>query len=217
LTWRACSSWLRVLRRRRRVDLGERRGEGAVEIAAAKVGQHVVLVDRLALGVRQEGGLEPRAGVQLDLAVLEVRLHVEEDHEPVVEALAPDAPLVHQRPRLRLGLLGGREAAAVLGVDDDLGAGPRLDAVDRGFGLDDRVRREDAREVVDGAVRLGLGEGRPGWHPGRAGRIAAGRRVRGVQRPVDHRARATGRRRRNARPGEREHVVLVDRLELDRA
>ena len=58
--------------------------------------------------VRQERRLEAGAGVQLDLAVLEVRLDVEEDDQAVVEALAPDAPLVDQGARLRLGLLGRR-------------------------------------------------------------------------------------------------------------
>ena len=102
--------------------------------------EHVVLEDRLALLVRQEGGLEPGPRVELDLAVLEVRLHVEEDDEAVVEALAPDAPLVHQGARLRFGLVGRRVLAAVLGVDDDLGAGPRLDLVDDPLGVDDGGR-----------------------------------------------------------------------------
>ena len=93
-----------VRRRRRRIDLGQRGTQGAVEVAAAQERQHVVLEDRLALAVAQEGGLEPRAGVQLDLAVPAAVVHVEEDHQAVVEALAADVPLVHERARPRLGL-----------------------------------------------------------------------------------------------------------------
>ena len=85
-----------MLRRRRGVHPLERHGQRAVEIGRLEVGQHVVLVDRLALTVRQERLLEAGTRVQLDLAVPQVRLHVEEDHEAVVEALASDAPLVHQ-------------------------------------------------------------------------------------------------------------------------
>ena len=58
--------------------------------------------------------------------------------------------------------------AAVLGVDDDLGAGPRLDLVDLRLRSDDRLRAEDAGLVVDRAVDLGLRERRPGRDAGRA-------------------------------------------------
>ena len=69
-----------------------------VEVAALEQRQHLVLVDRLAVRVRQELGPVPGAGVQLDLAVAGVvGVEVEQDHEAVVEALAADAPLVHQR------------------------------------------------------------------------------------------------------------------------
>ena len=54
----------------------------------------------------------------------------------------PDAPLVDQRARLGLGLLGRRSnVPLVLRVDDDLGAGPRLDRVDGRLGIGDRVLR----------------------------------------------------------------------------
>ncbi len=163
LTWRdcwraaACSGVVAAS------TLCERHGQRAVEVGILQVRQHVVVEDRLALAVRQERLLETGTGIQLDLAVLEIRLHVEEDHQAVVEALASDAPLVHQGTRLGVGLVGRRVFAAVLGVDDDLRAGPRLDRVDRLFRRGDGRRRQDAGVVVDRAVDLGLREGRAGW------------------------------------------------------
>ena len=73
---------------------------------------------------------KPGSGVQLDLAVAEALVEVVQDDQPVVEALATDAPLVHQRPGVRLGELGRVALGLELGVDDDLGAGPRLDRLD---------------------------------------------------------------------------------------
>ena len=49
----------RVLRRRRGVDLGERGGQGAVEVGLAQVREHVVLEDRLAFGCST--GTSPRS------------------------------------------------------------------------------------------------------------------------------------------------------------
>ena len=80
-----------------RVDLRQSGQERPVEVAAAEQRQHVVLVDRLALGVRQERGLVAGAGVQLDLAVAEAVVEVVQDDQPVVEALPADAPLVDER------------------------------------------------------------------------------------------------------------------------
>ena len=79
LSWRPRCSACGVLDGGRRVDLVERDCQRAVEVGAGQERQHVVLEDRLALLVREEGRLEPRSGVELDLAVLEVVLHVEED------------------------------------------------------------------------------------------------------------------------------------------
>ena len=60
--------------------------------------QHVVLEDLLALPVAQERRLIARPREQLDLAVARVAaMEVVEDDQPVVEALAADAPLVHER------------------------------------------------------------------------------------------------------------------------
>ena len=83
------------------VHLAERDLERAVEVGVAQQRDHVVLVDRLALGVAQEGGLEAGRGVELDLAVLGGRIDVEEDDHPVVEPGPPDAPLVDQRAGAR--------------------------------------------------------------------------------------------------------------------
>ena len=153
------------------IDLLERDTERAVEVRRPQEGEHVVLVDRLALLVREEGGLEARPRVELDLAVLKARVHVEEDDQAVVEAGPPDAPLVHQGACLRLGLLGRRVFAAVLGVDDHLGAGPRFDGVDRRLGLGDRRGRQDAGVVVDRPAVDGVGEWRTGRRRGGGGGI----------------------------------------------
>ncbi len=64
----------------------------------------------------------------------EVRFHVEQDDQAVVEALPPDAPLVHEGLGVGVGLLGRDPVVDDLAVDDDLGAGPRLDRVDRRLG-----------------------------------------------------------------------------------
>ena len=89
------------------VDLRDCREQRAVEVAAAQERQHVVLVDRLALAVGEVRRGVPRSRVQLDLAVARVALvEVEQDHEPVVDALAADAPLVHEGTGVALGLVG---------------------------------------------------------------------------------------------------------------
>ena len=109
---------------------------------------------------------------------------------PSLKPGAPDAPLVHQRARLRLGLLGRRVLAAVLGVDDDLGAGPRLDGVDRRLRVGDRRRPTGCRRS-----RRRPGRSRA---PGRAGRAAARRRRRAAADAGEHEQperRRRGRRR----------------------
>ena len=56
----------------------------------------------------------------------------------------PDAPLVHQRCGVGLGLVGRDVVAAErLRVDDDLGLGLRLDGVDDRLGLRPVVGVED--------------------------------------------------------------------------
>ena len=82
-----------VLRRRRGVDPFERDAERPIEVGVPQERHHVVVEDRLALAVGQERRLEARAGVQLDLAVLERRVDVEEDGQPVVEARAARRPI----------------------------------------------------------------------------------------------------------------------------
>ena len=127
--------------------------------------QHVVLVDRLALVTRDIGLVEASTRVQVDLAVLQRRVDVEQDDQPVVDAAAPDIPLVHQGGRVRLGFLG-RDVVTPerLGVDDDLGLRLRLDGVDDLLGQSHRVGLEDARVVVDGLSidRVRVGRARRG-------------------------------------------------------
>ncbi len=96
---------------------------------------------------------EPGPGVELDLAVARVVLvQVEQDDQAVVDALAADAPLVHERDRVGLGLRGRDAVRHELGVDDHLGSGPVLDAVDRGLDLTPDAVGEHPRRVVDGLV-----------------------------------------------------------------
>ncbi len=116
----------------------------------------------LALLVRQVGDAIARTGVQLDLAVALARVEIEQDHQAVIEARPADAPLVHQGPGIRLGLVARHAVVDDLAVDDDLGAGSSLDALDRGLGRRDRGRVEDAGRVVDPLVRHRIGVGRPG-------------------------------------------------------
>ena len=179
-----------VLRRRGRIDLRHRREQRAVEVAAAEERQHVLVEDLLLLGVVEERRPEARAAVQDHLPVLVARVHVEQDHEAVVEALPPDAPLVHQRPGVGVGLLGRPAVLDGLGVDHDLGAVRcsiwrivSRDAIDG-------VRAEDAGGVVDADAVLRLGEGRSRGE--RRQQPAPGGRQRRTRR----------RRRRGRRQGE---------------
>ncbi len=165
------------------IDLLERGEDGSVEVAVAEERQHVLLVDPLAAGIVQELRLEPGARVELDLAVLATGVHVEEDHQPVVEALPADAPLVHQGPRVGLGLVRRPAVLDVLGVDDHLGPGPRLDPIDELLGLLLGGGGQDVRRVVDANAVLG-------------------RRERGPGR-VDDSAEDEERQEREGRPGER--------------
>ena len=73
----------------------------------------------------------PPCGVQVHLPVALGLVHVEEDREAVVEALAADAPLVDERLGVRLGLAGAAALRLDLRVDDDLGTGAVLDVRDR--------------------------------------------------------------------------------------
>ena len=136
--------------------------------------EHVVLEDLLAFAVGQERGCEPRRRIELDLPARAAGLEVEEDREAVVEPLAADAPLVDERQGVALGLLG-RGVVDDLRVDDDLGLGALLDAIDGLLDRSDRLGLEHAGEVVDGAVDLRFGERRSGrWRIGRGSRVRGG-------------------------------------------
>ena len=143
------------------VHRAQRRQQRQVEVAFAQEGQHDALEDGLALVLAHVRGLEAGARLEADRAVLAVRLHVEEDDQPVVEAGPAHAPLVAERLGVGRRLLVA-DARLGLRVDDDLGAGAGLD------GLDDRRRlglgllREDARLVVDDDARDRVRVGRPG-------------------------------------------------------
>ncbi len=203
-----------MLGRGRGVDLAHGRPERAVEIGRAEERDHVLLEDPLAVAVRQVGRLEAGRRVELDLAVLQGRVDVEEDRQAVIEALPPDAPLVDQRPGAHLGLVLGHPEVDELAVDDDLGGRPRLDGVDRPLRVDDGRRREDARVVVDRPVDLRLGERRPGpeLRPGRLGGLAG---WDPVERGVDDLGQGRQQRVVEVAVGQqRQHRGLVDRLAL---
>ena len=140
----------RVLRRRGGIDPRERDVERPVVVGVAEERQHVVVEDGLAFGVGQERRLEAGRGVELDLAVFERRVDLEEDREAVVEPASTDAPLVDERPGVCLGLLGRDAVVDELRVDHDLGRRPCLDRIDGRLGVLDRGRREDAGRVVHG-------------------------------------------------------------------
>ena len=181
-----------VLGRRVGVDLGHRDGRGAVEVAAAEEREHVLVEDLLALLVGQVRGAVAGPGIQLDLAVARIALvEVEQDHEPVVDPRAADAPLVHEGDRVRLGLLGRDPRRDELGVDDDLRAGPALDPVDRLLELLDRGVAEHVRLVVDRLVGDRVGERRAGRRDRREHRQQEGE-------PDDER---DGERRATGEPG----------------
>ena len=129
---------------------------------------------------------EPGPRVELDLTVLEGGVEVEQDDQAVVDAGPPDAPLVHQRGGVRLGLVGRDVVAAErLRVDDDLGLGLRLDGIDDRLGLTLGGPREDPGVVVDRLAVDRFGERRS----------AAGARARATRR------RQARRRERPARDG----------------
>ena len=112
------------------VDLRQPGEQRAVEVTVPQERQHVVLEDPLALAVAQERRLIPGPGEQLDLAVAGVAaMEVVEDDQPVVEPLAADAPLVHERPCVGLGLFRGDTRIGEPGVDRQLRAGPLLDRI----------------------------------------------------------------------------------------
>ena len=74
----------------------------------------------------------------------------------------PDAPLVDEGGGVRLRLLGRDARRHELRVDDDLGAGPALDPVDRLLELLDRGLAEHARLVVHRLVVDRVGKRRAG-------------------------------------------------------
>ncbi len=135
---------------------------------------------------------------------------------PSSKPFAADAPLVDQGAGLGLGLLGRQVVrAAVLGVDDHLGARARLDRVDGRLGADDRLGAEEARLVVDGAVGLGIREGRPGRNSGRPLTAAVGPRLGSLERALDDLGQRDEDRRVEV-PGleRRHHLIVEDVLEL---
>ena len=145
-------------------DLGQRDEDRRVEVPALERRHHLIVEDVLELGLAQR---KTGAPVELDLAVLEARVEVEQDHKAVVDAGTPDTPLVHQGCGVAFGLLGRDVVAAEgLGVDHDLGLGLRLDRVDDRLGLALRRRREDVGVVVDGLAVDGFGERRTGSRRG---------------------------------------------------
>ncbi len=108
LTWRAVWSWAACSAVAAASIFSSATAERAIEVGLQEQRQHVVVEDRLALAVRQVRGLEPGRGIELDLAVLQARIEVEEDDQPVVEPGSTDAPLVDQRSRAGLRLARSR-------------------------------------------------------------------------------------------------------------
>ena len=157
----------RVLGCRGGIDPLEGDVERPVEVGRSQERQHVVLVDRLALGVGQEGRLEAGCRIELDLPVLERGVDIEEDREAIIEPAPSDAPLVDERAGAGIGLLGRDAVVDELRVDDDLGRRALLDRVDRRLGVLDARRGQDAGVVVDGLPLDGIREWRASGRRGR--------------------------------------------------
>ena len=131
--------------------------------------------------------MEPGARVELDLPVRQRGVEVEQHDEAVVDAGPPDAPFIHQRRRVRLGLIGRDVVAAErLRVDHDLRLGLGLDRIDDRLGLPLGPRRQDTRVVVDGLAVDGLRERRTGR------RGETGAEVTVEEAPGDGEAATTG-------------------------
>ena len=143
----------RVARCRVQVPIGRARHERAVDEA----GQGV-LVDVLPD--------EPRPAVQAHLAVDEVRLEPDQQHQAVVEAGPPDAPLVDEGGCLRQVLVLG-DARVHLDVDHDLGPGLCLDGIDARLEVRDRLRFQHAGLVIHATFRHRVGERGAGGGHGR--------------------------------------------------
>ncbi len=135
--------------------------KGSIEVPLAQLGQHDAIEDGLALALAQVGGSEACARLEVDGTVLTIGLHVEEDDEAVVETGTADTPLVAERLAVRCGDIG-IGARLGLRVDDDLGAGPRLDGLDQAGRLGLGRVGEDARLVVDHDPGHGCRERWPG-------------------------------------------------------
>ena len=147
--------------------------ERAIEVGVAQERQHVVLEDRLALGFRQEGGLETGRGVELDLAVLEADGSMSKKMTiPSLKPFAPDTPLVDERAGLDSVSSVVRPYVTALRVHHDLGARPCLDRVDGRFGLDDRLGRQDPRRSRRPRGRSRVRERRTRRRASRRARIA---------------------------------------------
>ena len=137
-----------------RVDRVERRG---VEVAVGGARHEVALDDAGQRALVDVLADESGAAEQADLAVDEVVVEADQQHQAVVEAGATDAPLIHQRGGL-VQVLVLADAGIDLGVDDDLGAGRRLHRVDPLLELGDDLGAQDAGLVVHGAVVHRIGE-----------------------------------------------------------
>jgi len=151
--------------------------------------------DGLTVGLGHERGLEAATGVKRDLAVSQVGLHVEEDDQAVVEALAADALLVHERQGVVVGQLDRVALRLDLGVDGHLGARSSFDRLDRLLSFRDGPGREDAGVVVDTLP----GDGIRVWRPG--GRRCRHRRAcREKEEEPDRNARQPGKTQSPATP-----------------
>ena len=149
-------------------------------------GRHEVRLDDLLQSVlvgvcAQEAGAAEHAHAAVDPVVLQP----DHQHHAVVEAGADDAPLVDQCFRIREVLVLA-DAGVDLRVHDQLGAGVRLDAVDRLLELRLSAAAEDVRRVVDRLVLDRVGKGGTGRQGGRGGERQERERARERASPSVH-------------------------------
>ena len=85
------------LRRDRRVDQVDGLDQPSADLSLAGGRQDHLVEERLEVALREVAAQEAGAGVVVGLPVQQARLEADQEHEPVVEAGATDAPLVDQR------------------------------------------------------------------------------------------------------------------------
>ena len=172
--------------------LVDRREQRAVEVAAAEQRQHVVVEDLLLLGVVEERRPEARAAVQDAPGRARCPGTCRTGSRARRRSPSARRPTGPSAPGVGVGLVGRPAVLDGLGVDHDLGAGPRLDRRDR--------RSADAIACPGGRCRPCRRRATPFCGSGNGGPAASVRSGRG-RRSGGRTAKRDERRRRAATAG----------------